>query len=203
MPYSPLKLKWHFREHHLTFSRLHSFISQEDHWQEINSAVKFNMNPSFSLAWWLLELDILHILWENALICVQDSFYGTVHWNVITVSEFWCAISLSFWTHAWPNSNRQKSWYKIWRFCSGGNNSVVVWVVWNCSWLAVTESFGGTYTSVICMLPWNAGNLLHHVITQITTLWKGIIKNFHGLSPRANYTERPPLVGEVSANFCG
>jgi hypothetical protein len=24
-----------------------------------------------------------------------------------------------------------------------------------------------------------------------------------GLSPRAIYTERPPLVGEVSANFCG
>jgi hypothetical protein len=24
-----------------------------------------------------------------------------------------------------------------------------------------------------------------------------------GLSPRANYSERPPLVGEVSANFCG
>jgi hypothetical protein len=24
-----------------------------------------------------------------------------------------------------------------------------------------------------------------------------------GLSPQANYTERPPLVGEVSANFCG
>jgi hypothetical protein len=27
---------------------------------------------------------------------------------------------------------------------------------------------------------------------------------FRGLSPQANYmTERPPLVGEVSANFCG
>jgi hypothetical protein len=26
----------------------------------------------------------------------------------------------------------------------------------------------------------------------------------HGLSPRANYpTERPPIVGEVIANFCG
>jgi hypothetical protein len=24
-----------------------------------------------------------------------------------------------------------------------------------------------------------------------------------GLSPRANYTERPPLVGEAIANFCG
>jgi hypothetical protein len=24
-----------------------------------------------------------------------------------------------------------------------------------------------------------------------------------GLSPLANYTDRPPLVGEVSANFCG
>jgi hypothetical protein len=27
---------------------------------------------------------------------------------------------------------------------------------------------------------------------------------FHGFGPRANYTaERPPHVGEVSANFCG
>jgi hypothetical protein len=25
----------------------------------------------------------------------------------------------------------------------------------------------------------------------------------HGMSPQANYTERPPLVGEVSANFWG
>jgi hypothetical protein len=24
-----------------------------------------------------------------------------------------------------------------------------------------------------------------------------------GLSPQANYTEWPPLVGEISANFCG
>jgi hypothetical protein len=24
-----------------------------------------------------------------------------------------------------------------------------------------------------------------------------------GLSPRANYAERPQLVGEVNANFCG
>jgi hypothetical protein len=28
-------------------------------------------------------------------------------------------------------------------------------------------------------------------------------KKLRGLSPRANYTERPPLVGEVSGNFCG
>jgi hypothetical protein len=28
-------------------------------------------------------------------------------------------------------------------------------------------------------------------------------KKLHGLSPQANYTERPPLVGEVIANFCG
>jgi hypothetical protein len=25
----------------------------------------------------------------------------------------------------------------------------------------------------------------------------------NGLSPRASYTERPPPIGEVSANFCG
>jgi hypothetical protein len=30
-----------------------------------------------------------------------------------------------------------------------------------------------------------------------------IKKKLHGLSPQANYTERPPLVGEVIANFCG
>jgi hypothetical protein len=30
-----------------------------------------------------------------------------------------------------------------------------------------------------------------------------VIFFFHGLSPRANYTERPPLVGEVIANLCG
>jgi hypothetical protein len=30
-----------------------------------------------------------------------------------------------------------------------------------------------------------------------------LTKKLHGLSPQANYTERPPLVGEVSANFCG
>jgi hypothetical protein len=28
-------------------------------------------------------------------------------------------------------------------------------------------------------------------------------KKSSGFSPRANYTERPPLVREVSANFCG
>jgi hypothetical protein len=29
-------------------------------------------------------------------------------------------------------------------------------------------------------------------------------KKLRGLSPRANYTDRaPPIVGEVSANFCG
>jgi hypothetical protein len=28
-------------------------------------------------------------------------------------------------------------------------------------------------------------------------------KNLYGLSPQANYTDRPPLVGEVIANFCG
>jgi hypothetical protein len=28
-------------------------------------------------------------------------------------------------------------------------------------------------------------------------------KKLHGLSPRANYTERPPLVGEVIATFYG
>jgi hypothetical protein len=28
-------------------------------------------------------------------------------------------------------------------------------------------------------------------------------KNSVAFSPQANYTERPPLVGEVSANFCG
>jgi hypothetical protein len=28
-------------------------------------------------------------------------------------------------------------------------------------------------------------------------------KKLHGLSPRANYFELPPLVGEVIANFCG
>jgi hypothetical protein len=27
--------------------------------------------------------------------------------------------------------------------------------------------------------------------------------NSVAFSPQANYTERPPLVGEVSANFCG
>jgi hypothetical protein len=26
---------------------------------------------------------------------------------------------------------------------------------------------------------------------------------FRGLSQRANYIERPPLIGEVSANICG
>jgi hypothetical protein len=31
-----------------------------------------------------------------------------------------------------------------------------------------------------------------------------LIKELRGLSPRVNIpTERPPLVGEVSANFCG
>jgi hypothetical protein len=29
------------------------------------------------------------------------------------------------------------------------------------------------------------------------------VKKIRGLSPRANYTELPTLVGEVSANFCG
>jgi hypothetical protein len=28
-------------------------------------------------------------------------------------------------------------------------------------------------------------------------------KKLRGLSPPANYTERPPLAGEVSANVCG
>jgi hypothetical protein len=31
----------------------------------------------------------------------------------------------------------------------------------------------------------------------------GSIKILRGLSPLASYTERPPLVGEVSADFCG
>jgi hypothetical protein len=30
-----------------------------------------------------------------------------------------------------------------------------------------------------------------------------ILYLLRGLSPQANYTERPPHVGEVSANFCG
>jgi hypothetical protein len=30
-----------------------------------------------------------------------------------------------------------------------------------------------------------------------------LLLNSVALSPQANYTERPPLVGEVSANFCG
>jgi hypothetical protein len=29
------------------------------------------------------------------------------------------------------------------------------------------------------------------------------LQKLRGLSPWVNYTERPPLVGEVSANFCG
>jgi hypothetical protein len=29
------------------------------------------------------------------------------------------------------------------------------------------------------------------------------LKHLCGLSPRVNYTDRPPLVGKVSANFCG
>jgi hypothetical protein len=29
------------------------------------------------------------------------------------------------------------------------------------------------------------------------------LKKLRGLSPQANYTEQPPHVGEVSANFCG
>jgi hypothetical protein len=40
----------------------------------------------------------------------------------------------------------------------------------------------------------------------VCALFNERIKNktkLHGLSPRANYTERPPLAGEVIANFCG
>jgi hypothetical protein len=29
------------------------------------------------------------------------------------------------------------------------------------------------------------------------------VKKLHGLSSKAKYTKRQPLVGEVSANFCG
>jgi hypothetical protein len=29
------------------------------------------------------------------------------------------------------------------------------------------------------------------------------LKKLRGFSPQANYTDRPPLIGEVSANFCG
>jgi hypothetical protein len=31
----------------------------------------------------------------------------------------------------------------------------------------------------------------------------GLKTKLRGLSPQANYTERPPLVGEVIANLCG
>jgi hypothetical protein len=46
---------------------------------------------------------------------------------------------------------------------------------------------------------WNAGSHANHMQNYNISKTK-----FRGLSPQANYTtERPPLVGEVSANFCG
>jgi hypothetical protein len=40
--------------------------------------------------------------------------------------------------------------------------------------------------------------------TEFTPL-NGLTKKLNSVafSPQANYTDRPPLVGEVSANFCG
>jgi hypothetical protein len=38
---------------------------------------------------------------------------------------------------------------------------------------------------------------------SLKSLRKILKLKLHGLSPRANYTEQPPIVGEVIANFCG
>jgi hypothetical protein len=48
-------------------------------------------------------------------------------------------------------------------------------------------------------------NLLVVIVRQQTKLGlrSNIKKKFHGLSQRAIQTEWPPLVGEVSASFCG
>jgi hypothetical protein len=42
-----------------------------------------------------------------------------------------------------------------------------------------------------------------HILLLLLLLLIIIIIIAPRLSPRANYTERPPLVGEVCANFCG
>jgi hypothetical protein len=50
-------------------------------------------------------------------------------------------------------------------------------------------------------LQFNASYMLH-VSSKVVLDAKNV--TFHVLSPRANYTtERPTLVGEVIANFCG
>jgi hypothetical protein len=36
----------------------------------------------------------------------------------------------------------------------------------------------------------------------LTNIVTNIIRTLRGLSPRANYTERLQLVGDVNANFC-
>jgi hypothetical protein len=44
---------------------------------------------------------------------------------------------------------------------------------------------------------------LRNSVLQVTDVMSLKLKNSVAFSPQANYTERPPLVGEVSANFCG
>jgi hypothetical protein len=51
--------------------------------------------------------------------------------------------------------------------------------------------------------PWTLIEGFLRLIAIIYKKKKQQTNKLHGLSPRAKPTERPPLLGEVIANFCG
>jgi hypothetical protein len=60
-----------------------------------------------------------------------------------------------------------------------------------------TRSICPTKMNTVTNILFSIRVMLLMIIITIT------IKKLRGLNPRSNYTERPPLVGDVSANFCG
>jgi hypothetical protein len=100
------------------------------------------------------------------------------------------------------------------QFCHDIKN--LSWVYWHCGAVnVITRCKPNAESAISCVHVWTYEP--HFKAKKLSNLYDNSVlcflksspptshskKKLHGLSPQANYTDRPPLVGEVIANFCG
>jgi hypothetical protein len=148
-------------------------------WQDCNTVETVFLFPE-----WILKL-------FSYVVSVDDVIEGGMRVDIKNISKWGLRRS-----HHWPVLKHCTSILLEWLRSSTENIMIVSnWAdIWT-RYLLDTRLEHYCKTSTIC-----------HEYALILETSTNFYQNKHrGLSPQANYTDRltPPLVGEVSANFCG